>query len=789
MNTEKSTAPRPRRAAPPRSRRPWGRWLGLLAGVLLAVVAAALLAFRYFGLPTQISQRLDAELARQGLSVTYDKLYLDPFGRAVARDLRLRYEQEGAAQSVRIERLLFSFNWISWWRGEPFLGHASIVNADLTLPLDGETEVLLRNVQAQISFRPSALVVHELRADCLNLEVSLRGTVDFSAYTPGAAPDGENRRARAAAWRRIQAVLADCQSARPVRVAVEGDVRLARPEESRLHLQLTAARQAWRNVLAERVTLDARYEDQIARLELDIDFLRGGFHAEANWTHGARKARGQFSSDVDLTLLAPALPPRFREFFRGVRFRRLPQNEGVVEVDWSEGLRGHLQARAEWEDFTIRDAYFDRLYLPFSTDGKRMMVSGLTLRGRGGEGEMQVFYDGAEVLRASVNSSLDPTIFAPLFGPGAQPFFNSLKFRAGGPRLQARVEGRGMDPASMKATGTVQAADFTYKGVELSEIRTTFHYAGRELHLPDLFVRRKEGEGTGEIRHNFETRIVRLKGVKARLNIPEVARIISSKMEEYVRPYRFLGTPAAEAEGVVDVDNQKLTDLKVHVVAPEGMDYKFLGKDIRLTALDADLAFKGSKLAVVPRKPFGLFGGKASAQLNLDLIDNPPYAAKISMQDADFGQLMRTYFGNNDVSGTLGADASLTGRLDDLRSIDGFGTLAITKGVLYDIPIFGGFSQVLNSIVPNLGYAVADKARAEYRLDKGLVHIDKLDVYSAAFALIGNGSYDYVDDKVDLNMRVNARGILGTALFPFSKLFEYEGKGSMHDTKWAPKVF
>jgi hypothetical protein len=355
--------------------------------------------------------------------------------------------------------------------------------------------------------------------------------------------------------------------------------------------------------------------------------------------------------------------------------------------------------------------------------------------------------------------------------------------------VQASISGKGLALDQMEAQGTVACEDFSYKGVALKAIRTSFRYAGYEIHLPDLVVKREEGEGSGDVRHNLKTRMVWLKGVKARLNLRETARIIGAKMEEYAQPYRFLDTPLAEASGTVDVDGQKLTDLKVHVVSAQGMTYKFLGKDIVLSDLDADLTFKGSRLEVAPRKPVGLFGGKVEARLGITLTPEAPYTARAALDGVDFGQLMRTYFGNQEVSGVLGGETTLAGRLADMASIEGFGVLNIQKGALYDIPIFGGFSQVLNSIIPNLGYAVADKARAEYTMKDGVISIDKLDVYSAAFALIGGGTYDYVNDKVDLDMRVNARGILGTALFPFSKLFEYEGKGTMDDTQWSPKVF
>jgi len=56
-------------------------------------------------------------------------------------------------------------------------------------------------------------------------------------------------------------------------------------------------------------------------------------------------------------------------------------------------------------------------------------------------------------------------------------------------------------------------------------------------------------------------------------------------------------------------------------------------------------------------------------------------------------------------------------------------------------------------------------------------------------ALIGNGNYDFVEDKIELDVRLNVRGPAGLVLFPVSKLFEYRGTGTLAQTRWEPKLF
>lgn len=768
----------------------WGRWLRWAVMVILGMVLTVLLFFRYVGLPQQFGQRLDEELKRNGLEVRYSGLYLDALGRVVARDLRVSHRDAAGQQMMEVERLSFAFNWLSWWRGEPFLEAAVIRNAALELPLDEESVLRLNQVGGVVEFRPGFLLIREMRAELGDLEVQISGRLGHRDFRPGPPLRPEQRHAQAEAWRKVEGYLREIEGGGPLRLMVEGDMEWGAWHEGRLRVRLEGQRRSWRGVLVERLGLEIALEEGLVRCEGELLGLRGGLRLEGAWTAGSQKARVRFESDLDLSLLAPAVPGAAGEFLRGVQFHRLPWHEGVLEADWgSQGKGFWMQVRTRWQDVAVGGTYLEEFYLPFSTDGRRWMVPEFRVRGRSGDARGQFFYDGAEQVRASLESTLVPTDFAPLFGPRARPFFRSLEFRGGGPKVQARVEGRGLQPSGWKVEGKVECEDFSYKGVALEAVQSSFRYADHEIHLPDLKVRRSEGEGSGDVRHNFRTRMVWLKGVKARLHLRETARIIGNKMEEYAQPYRFHAAPWTEASGTVDVDGQKLTDLKVRVVSPEGMTYRFLGKDVELSKIDADLIFKGSRLEVLPRQPFGVFGGSCEARLGVELTRDAAYQARARLVDVDFGQLMRTYFENREVSGRLNAEVTLRGSLNDMASIDGDGALTIEKGVLYNIPIFGGFSEVLNSIIPNLGYAEADRARAEFSMKNGVIRIDKLDVYSAAFALIGNGTYDYIRDQVDLNMRVNARGILGTALFPFSKLFEYEGKGSMNDTRWSPKVF
>jgi len=768
-----------------------GRIIGYGILSLVLCLWIAMMAFRYVGLPDQIGERLAAELHRRGLSVSFDRLYLDPFLRVVARDVRISQRGPETVNRLFFDRLRFNFNWVSWWRGDPFLESAMVRGAYLVFPMDDSTEIKLQDVQADIRITNDLLILENVNGSLLNLRVKVEGEIgfgDFKAPTP-APPAPEELAGRARLWRGIETLAADFTGTDPIDVSIRVNGSLGDFNSAQVRVGVQGENQIFRGVLCERVFLEARYEEGRVRLLGELDFLRGGLELEGNWEPRETDAEIAFYSDVDLSLLAPAIPSPFGDFLSEVTFRDLPHNEGKIKFDWGLEFDFHLITRSAWSNFSVQGVPFRKLYFPFSYDGKRLMVSQLEMENATGEATFDFFFNGRDEVQGRLKSTLDPTSLQKLFGPGAQPFFNSLDFKGAGPELNCTITGTALNMENLILAGSVNAGNFSYKGVELEEIQTSFEFEKSALHLPDLVVVRPEGEGTGNVWHDLKTREVRLKNVKSRLHLKQTARIIGDQMEEYAQPYRFFEAPFATANGEIFLEEPKKNSLRVSIQSEKGMEYDFLGKTITLRELDSDLIFEGETLKIRPRKPVALLDGTLVGKLDVELTEQSPYQATFDLQGCDFGRLMKTFFDNDNVKGRTDAKGELQGKLDELGSMAGEGNLTVINGVLYAIPIFGTFSEILNNFSPELGYSQADKAQAQFVIEKGVIDMKKIDVYSTSFALIGNGTYDMVKDDVNMNMRVNMRGVFGVAFFPISKLFEYRGTGSLEETKWEPKSF
>ncbi|NJK93100.1 MAG: hypothetical protein HC904_15545 [Blastochloris sp.] len=734
--------------------------------ILGLLICGLLLTFRYIGLPNEVGVRISQELKQRGIHATYKKLYLSPLGGVVARQLTIQQSLGGVTKTLSVDDLRFGFNWISWWRGESFLENASMNGAELTLPLDAGSgaAVKLRNVSARLQFKPDTIVVQSLEADLLKIHFKLKGSLHLEGYEPSGETEELDLSAHVPLWKKIEEISAEVNGLDPLVLDIQGEVYLAQPESSQVRVRLSGRRQEWRGVLLEQVALDAEYLEGRLRMDGELRFLRGSFKMEGNWKTSQKKAAASFYCDADLTLLAGALPERAREFMKDLRFRTLPINEGRLEMEWEKSFSYLLQTRSNWRDFSVQGAYFQSLYCPISYDGRRFLITEMSVVNASGRSTLSAFHDGAAVTKANLKSKIDPTSFQKIFGDKAQPFFNSLKFTEA-PYIEASVHCQGLDFSTAEIQGVLAANQFSYKGVALKEVKTPFSFRNNELHLADLKVKREEGEGSGEIWYDLKTRQVRLKGVKGRLKIRETATIIGDKMAEYAKPYGFYEAPEFRVEGVVDLETQEKTDLKAYLKADKGLEYVFLGKLLSLKKVEADLTIKGKELRFVPRKPMSLFEGELMGDLVVQMNQVPSYAAQLQIKDQQFGQLMKTFFDNKDVSGKITGALKVRGNFDDMSTMNGEGDFTVVKGFLYNIPMFGGFSEVLNSIVPNLGYSEASQAKTKFEIKQGVITISEVDVFSTAFALIGNGTYDMVKDEVNMNMRVNLRGVLGIPFF------------------------
>lgn len=791
-DTQSTQAPRSR-WRPPKVPPSLAARLTVLGAVFVLLLFLALLGvIRYFGLPHQAAIILKEQLQRQGIEASFGKLYLDPLGRIIGRDVEVSKLAESDQHRFTVERVRFDVNWLSWWRGEPLVAGVVLEEADLRYALDPETAIELSRVRIDLTLARGKLTIRYGRFFLGPIEFKISGVIRGQSWDfPEPAPLTEDERARRAElWRHIETHLHQLRARSGLTVHLKGDLDLDDPSSSRLRAWMDARQVSLHEHVVRQVAWSMDYAEERAELAATFGIGRGQLELAGLWFWDATNAKLEFRSTIDLSLLSVLVPGPLGQKLSQLTFRTLPLLSGELDINWAETFEYSLRLNADWRDFSIQEADFEHLHLPLAYDGTRLLITDLTLTAPSGQLAASWFMDENRKVQAKIQSTLDPTTLKGLFGPGAQPFFNSLQFTQG-PELTARISGTGLDPEAWAIRGSLRAANFRYKNVPLQEINGDFVYNNGKIYSPRVLIRRPEGTGEAEVWHDFRHEMVWLRNGRSTLNLGEIATVFGDVFASYVTPYRFLKPPAVQVSGLVDLKTQQKTDLTATILSPEGMHFDFLGKEILAENLNATLTLRGPRLEIVPNQPARLFNGQLRGPIRLDLSTTPArFRAELDLLDWQFDQLMRTYFGGeDDLGGKLSGSLTVEGQLDVLDSITGGGQLTVREGALYRIPIYGAFSQVLNVFIPGLGFAKASNAKADFRFDQGHILIDSVDIYSLSAVMIGRGRYDYINDNVDMDMRVNVRGPIGLVFFPVSKLFEYHGTGPLNDTKWEAKIF
>lgn len=764
--------------------------------LILAAVITVVMLLRFYGLPTPLRDYLLLELESRGVAASVDRLLLDPTGGIVAERVSIYRNFSRRDLWLQVDRVRIGIAWFSWWRGQPLLQNASVANANINLPLTDQSVVTLRQVNATVFFSPGQIEVRQAEARLLNLDLDLHGTITLNGSAPRVARTPEQTAQLDRLWAQVQTAAGEFDTERPLLLRGNFDFATAKPMGMKLQALLTAELFRWRGSLVDALTAEVEFEDQILRVpELRLKLARGAFilSGEANLLE--KKGRAEFNSNLDFVSLAPAIGGRVGEAIRRLNFSELPTLNGKLLVDWAQPQpQINLQADLDWQRFSYGNTEFQRLTIPLAFDGNRLLIAEAELITRRGQVQVEALWNRAEPsIQARLKSSLDPTVLQGLFGVGADRFLQSLQFTNKGPELSVQVAGASNQPRDWKITGRAKAEAFSYKGVGLNLLQSSFTFTQMELDLPDLIATRPEGQATGSIHENFAEKWVRITNLQTSVKPQEVSTILGDKFVSYVAPYLFDKAPNLRVNGIVDLDDTKpklTTNLTVEINGEKAtLDYVLLGKKFRvvhprgkLTVVDRDL-----EVSIDQAKLYdGEFAGKIQVNLR---PGTPDFRTNLTIKQGDFKQMMQILFDQDKSLGKFNLNLELNGQMGQMETYLGKGTYEVENGYLMMIPFFSGLTFLLDNVIPGSALSKADRAKASFEIGQGAISTKDLNISSALFSVILNGQYYYLKDDVDMDARVNAKGLGGIIFFPVSKLFEYHGKGPLKDVKWGAKVF
>ena len=196
----------------------------------------------------------------------------------------------------------------------------------------------------------------------------------------------------------------------------------------------------------------------------------------------------------------------------------------------------------------------------------------------------------------------------------------------------------------------------------------------------------------------------------------------------------------------------------------------------------------GTKVNADIRKA-ALMGGDVAlkAVVSIDAKD-PTFGADVKLSRVDFARLTRLYFNSDRSKGVVSGNYKFQARMGEENLMRGSGNIRVEDGNVFAIPVLGPFSEILRTILPGVGYQTAHNATADFTIANEIINTKNLVIAGAGFSMFGAGDIHFMTSRLDMSMRLNAKGIPGIVFYPVSKLMEYISTGTVSEPAWRPKI-
>jgi hypothetical protein len=736
--------------------------------------------------------RVTQEFRKRGLDLYVHRLTLDPIQGFVARDVEIFDAADPGKVLAAIDRVDLDLNFTNLLHGKPFIDAVDMRNAALSVPVDEEDprseRLTITELNARVIFPPHEWYVSHAEAMVYGIQVLARGRLQNPEAFQMAEQSGTNHAAsnRPQMALEVLKVLEQLHfTGSPPRIEINFGGDLTDP--STLYADATVWAQRLRRGAGELTQLYAALglRGQVIELkQCNAADAHGEMDASGSWNLGTGNTALELRSSLSPSVIARLL--KIDNPVGDWTFKTPPVVGLSATGRMGDPVSGLVTGHVTLGRFAVKHTAFDGAAGDFAWDGKRWYVRNGWIGNDSGIASMRAMsLPGA--FRAQVESGINPNSLRGLLSGQLADAMRDWDFQEA-PKVSLSVTGTSADPGGWSTQGRVVLGRTRMRGVPLNCADAKVEVKGLLFTYRDFILQRDEGAATGTFAYDFDKHEAWLTKVRARLNTMDAAVWINPDLPRQLAPYRFKTAPTVTLDGYVQCTNDKGTHLDVHVDAPGGMDYTFCKRDLSFPRITGDLLFRENEILL---KGINATLGGGSVRGGADIHfgrNSPGYTADAEVSQMDFASLTKLYFDYNSSHGLLDGTFNFGGANDDPWTLYGKGSVSVTDGNVFAIPLLGPFSSILNSIVPGMGYNLARLGTCTFAVQDGVISTHDFLVKGLGFSMIGGGRLFFLDDRLDFKIRLNAQGLPGVLLFPVSKLLEYAGAGTLEEPNWKPAL-
>lgn len=534
-------------------------------------------------------------------------------------------------------------------------------------------------------------------------------------------------------------------------------------------------------------------------MDVQGSLFGGQFSGRGNLDVVTREVNLKASSGIDIKKLSSLLPLQGRQVLSQFAWEKAPLAQADIrlvlpawtnaEPNWQEEVLPTLllQAHMEVEKSSFRKIPVTSMSADLSYSNNVWRVPDVHWVSPGTDVKLSLLANDRS-FDARVDGHIDPALFRSQLKPAEQEWFDRVSF-AKAPKLSAFVRGDLGDLRSIGAEGNFSCDQFVVRGQEFSSLTTKWIYTNLAAEFREVFLKRHDRELTAD-RITLHTNRVYFENVASTIDPMLVANIIGEDVIEVLSPYKFVTPPHVLLNGSIGLQTIKDADMR----------FKIAGKDLTWGYLQVDAGsgeanWINQTLTLTNLNALAYDGGilTGNAFLDFQVSGKADYRMDVAFTNVNVQTAVHSIGGTNQIEGRL--NGTLTVNSADttgLHTWNGYGRGELTDGLIWEMPIFGVFSPILDAIVPGFGKSRARSATADFIITNGIAYSDDLEIKSSGFRMQYRGALSH---EGQIDARVVAEPlrdtwivgrVLSSALMPLSKLFEYKVTGPAQNPQMKP---
>jgi hypothetical protein len=245
-----------------------------------------------------------------------------------------------------------------------------------------------------------------------------------------------------------------------------------------------------------------------------------------------------------------------------------------------------------------------------------------------------------------------------------------------------------------------------------------------------------------------------------------------------------------------DVARQAENDLSGTIAFARGSLF-----GIPLREASSSFSYVGNVVSFTNAVARGCAGGTVTGRVALSVpgLDRERAGFRLALDysNGSVAELAESFgFTPGDVTGRVDGSLTLSGALrpDALDRLKGAGRVTVRDGHIAQMKLFLGLTELLAKEVPGVDRIVTQSAASgDFTVEGGVVRSDNILIEGSFFTILANGTYDFLNDKLDFTVRVTllknesllGKFLIRPILWPFTKLLlEFKVEGGMTAPRW-----